>query len=167
MAIPNDIEELTELFRRLGADSPEAWASSQIEEGIEQLHRFLFLRQAWKQVISEADSDWYKREQANSQKSPDGPYAGIGQAVNRCLGKGVDPKDLTDIVRGMQAQLLFNLCYLLEDPMLEEDELEGVGWCLVKSNHECEPTQTRIPGLHESVLEMEPMGREMRPRTTP
>ncbi len=38
--------ELTELFARLGARDPEKWARSQIKEGIPQLARFLFLRQA-------------------------------------------------------------------------------------------------------------------------
>ena len=38
--------ELTELFRKLGARDPSAWARSQTSEKIPQLARFLFLRQA-------------------------------------------------------------------------------------------------------------------------
>ena len=41
-----DIDSLTERFRALGAQEPREWASSQISEGIPQLGRFLFLRQA-------------------------------------------------------------------------------------------------------------------------
>jgi len=39
-------EQLTALFQKLGARHPEGWARSQIKEGIPQLARFLFLRQA-------------------------------------------------------------------------------------------------------------------------
>jgi len=40
--------KLTELFKKLGAEDPESWANSQVEEGINQLGRYLFLRQAWR-----------------------------------------------------------------------------------------------------------------------
>jgi hypothetical protein len=42
----DELQELTELFARLGAPRPESWARSQLEEGIPQLARFVFLRQA-------------------------------------------------------------------------------------------------------------------------
>ena len=43
-------QELTELFRKLGAPHPEGWAHSQITEGILQLPRYLFLREAWRRI---------------------------------------------------------------------------------------------------------------------
>ena len=45
-----DQKELTEIFRKLGAEDPEDWARSQIREGIPQLARFLFLREAWRSI---------------------------------------------------------------------------------------------------------------------
>ena len=36
-------------------NDPESWASSQVEEGIPQLARYLFLRQAWGCVVREDD----------------------------------------------------------------------------------------------------------------
>src|SRR5262245_12222892 len=51
-------KELADLFRKVGASDPEGWARSQIEEGIPQLARYLFLRQAWRQVVSEDDASW-------------------------------------------------------------------------------------------------------------
>src|SRR6478736_3386328 len=41
-----DQKKLSALFRTLGARDPGAWAQSQIEEGVPQLARFLFLRQS-------------------------------------------------------------------------------------------------------------------------
>jgi hypothetical protein len=41
-----DVTALTDLLRKLGARKPEVWAQSQAEEGIPQLLRWLFLREA-------------------------------------------------------------------------------------------------------------------------
>jgi len=167
VAIPTNETQLRKLFARLGAKDPEAWARSQAQEGINQLHRFLFLRQAWGNVVSEGDHAWMDAALSRAEAYPDEPYAGIGGALKRLLKAGAARDDLSDLVRGMQAQLLFNLCYLLEDPSIGESGLSEVGWALVETDSKFEPTGTTIGGLHESVLELDPTGREMRPRVGP
>jgi hypothetical protein len=52
------IADLTEVFTRLGAPDPAGWARSEVEEGIPRLARYLFLRQAWQQVVAEDDTSW-------------------------------------------------------------------------------------------------------------
>jgi hypothetical protein len=42
------LSDLTALFRKLGAPDPGQWARPQRDEGIDQVARFVFLRQAWK-----------------------------------------------------------------------------------------------------------------------
>jgi hypothetical protein len=167
VAIPKDEAQLRDLFSQLGAKDPEGWARSQTQEGINQLYRFLFLRQAWSNVISEVDHSWMDAAIAVAKAHPDAPHSGIGGALGRLIKAGAARDDLSDLVRGMQAQLLFNLCYLLEDPSLLEPELAEVGWALVETDRESAPTNTTIGGLHESVLETDPTGREMRPRVAP
>jgi hypothetical protein len=162
MNIPGDLDELT-AFAKLGATEPESWARSQLEEGIPQLQRFLFLRQAWRDVVREGDTDWMQHFIQRAQEDPDSPYAGVGHALRRCLDKGASAQDLNDIVRGMQAQFLFSLCYLLDDPMLTEEELSDFGWGLFEVDTDGRPVPPCIGGLHESVLETDPTGREMRP----
>ena len=164
MATPNDVKELSEVFARLGARDPESWASSQVAEGIEQLHRFVFLRQAWARILADKDTGWIAARIKQAKADPRAPYAGVGLALARCTDMGVDPQDLTDIVRGMQVELLFSLCYMLEDPGFAEGEVEDIGWSLVVADENCQPTARQINGLHESVLETDPTGREMRPR---
>ena len=156
-------EELTKLFEKLGAREPENWASSQIERGINQLGRYLFLRQVWREVIAEDDRDWINAEIEWSKKNEGAPCSGIGPALERVLGKGAEAKDLTEIVRVMQYRLLFRICYLLSDPSIEEAELENFGWGLFQINDNGEVVGS-IDCLHESLLEMDPTGREMRPR---
>ncbi len=167
MPVPLDIEDLTELFRRLDASDPEGRARSQVNEGINQLHRYLFLRQAWSRVVTEGDQSWIDDAISNSTKRPDAPYAGIGHSLNRLLAAGASRNDLVDLARGMQARLLFDICYLLDDPSLEEPELADLGWSIVETGSDLEPTRNVIRGLHESVLETDPTKREMRPRKSP
>jgi hypothetical protein len=164
MDIPSDLRALSALFEKFGATEPESWARSQIEEGIPQLQRFLFLRQAWKRVLSEHNTTWIDREISEAEKYPTGPYAGVGQALKRVVAAGASRQDLTDIARGVQAEMLFRLCYLLEDPDFRESELESFGWGLFEVDEDDNPKQPRIGSLHESVLETDPTGREMRPR---
>lgn len=167
MPVPKNQKELTELFRQLGARDPEGWAASQTSEGISQLHRFLFLRQAWERVASESDDEWIDQEIASSKQHPGQPFSGIGHALARMQAKGVAREDIVDLVRGMQARLLFDFCYLLADPSIVESSVEDLGWALVETDDDFEPTGEVISGLHESVLDTDPTGREMRPRNAP
>jgi hypothetical protein len=158
-----DHQALTELFRKLGARAPEDWARSQIDEKLPQLARYLFLRQAWGLVVGEENTAWIDHAIASAAASPDEPYAGVGHALRRLRAAGATDADMTDLVRGMQAELLFQFCYLLEDPGPLEPEVSDVAWALVQVDG-AQKVVGRINGLHESVLETDPTGREMRPR---
>jgi hypothetical protein len=71
-----DIAELS-LFAKLGARDAEAWARSQIEERIPQLQRFLFLGQAWRNVLEEGNASWVERHIEEFERYPEGLYAGL------------------------------------------------------------------------------------------
>jgi hypothetical protein len=163
METQKDLETLTKIFAQLGARDPESWAESQIENGIPQLARFLFLRQAWRSIVEEGDASWIDEAIERAKNDPSEPYAGGGHALVSLKAKGATDDELTDLVRAMQAKLLFSFCYLLEDPGDLEEEIADVGWALVEVDDE-DNIISGIPGLHESVLEMDPTGREMRPR---
>src|ERR1700721_705016 len=115
--------ELTELFRKLGAQEPESWARSQIAEGIPQLPRYLFLRQAWRNVVDPRDQTWMSTMRP---KDPNGPGGELGSAIDRILAIGARPEDLTTVVRIMQWHLLARLCVLLEDPGDIENEVSDI-----------------------------------------
>lgn len=162
-----EVKTLADIFARLGADDPEGWAQSQVSEGIPQLHRFLALRQFWSAVVSEDDQSWIDQEILQYQNDPEAPFAGGGRALLRMLDRGVARADIVDLVRAMQAQLLFDICYKLDDPSFPDDmddAVDDIGWTLVATDENGEPTGTVIDGLHESALEMDPTRREMRPR---
>ncbi|MCP3383917.1 hypothetical protein NLM31_26465 [Bradyrhizobium sp. CCGUVB4N] len=152
-------DELTELFRRLGARNPADWARSQLDEDLPQLARFLFLREAWKLVVADDGAGWI-RDRINDVSS--NPGGEIGPALQRLLSAGAAESDLTAVVRAMQWRLLFGLCRLLDDPGSLEEEARGVAWRLFQIDEDERPTVV-MGGLYESILEMDPTGREMRP----
>jgi len=166
MAIPQSVPELTALFERLGARDPESWASSQIDSHIPQLHRYLFLRQCWQHVMGENSIGWIDSHIQQAEKNPLEPFSGVGSALKRVIAAGGTHEDLSEIARGVQVELLFQLCYLLDDNGLSEPELNGIGWGLLQTDEEGNP-QGPIGALHESVLELDPTGREMRPKDAP
>lgn len=155
--------ELTEIFKKLGAPNPESWVESQITESIPQLARFLFLKGAWQNIVKEGDTDWIDAEITGSLENPDSPYAGIGLSLKKIIDCGIPKSIINELVRGLQAQLLFNLCYLLEDSSVVEGNEDYAHWTLYQVDEYGEPLEP-ITGLHESVLETDPTGREMRPK---
>lgn len=151
-------QELSNLFRKLGAQNPEGWAASQIREGIPQLTRYLFLREAWRCVVNPESRDWMS---TTGSKNPDGPGGELQPAINRILAAGARPDDLTTVVRVMQWWLLAGLCELLEEADLES-EVSDIAWRLFRVDEDGNPLEP-IPALIESVLETDPTGWEMRP----
>lgn len=162
----DELERLTELFRKLGADDPESWAYSQVNEGIPQLACFLFLRQAWRQIVSTDSHDWMAAYVDAFDEDPTGPYGGAGWALKKLQDKDATPEELSHLVRAMQAELLFGFCYLLEDPGGVEEDVSHVRWGLFLLDEDYQPVR-RISGLHESVLETDPTGNEAGLGTVP
>jgi hypothetical protein len=152
--------ELIKLFAKLGARDPAMWARSQLTEKIPQIARFVFLRQLWKLVVAENDNSWI---QEGLTIEPTAPGGAIGSALRLTLSRGASEADLTTIVRIMQWRLLMGFCYLLDDPGVLEDDIKDITWCLFQVDEDGKPIAP-ITGLHESVLETEPSGREMKPR---
>ena len=157
------LSRLTHLFEVAGARDPSAWARSEVDEGIPQLARFLFLRQAWRSVIADGDVRWIEREIHSATRNPKAPGSELGLALARLQDAGADPRDLTLIARNVQWQLLHSICYQLSDPSIEEPELRHVAWRLFEVDEKGRIGRP-IEGLHESVLETDPTGREMRPK---
>lgn len=157
-----DEKKLIEAFRALGVRDAESWAHSEKEEGIPQLLRLLFLRNAWEYVVEEGDSAWIGRMIDSSKRSPDEPYAGLGSVLQTCREKGISDADLVHMARCLQAQMLFYVGYLLEGPTTVPPGMGEVTWGLFQTDENDVPYGPRIGGLHESVLESDPSGMEMR-----
>jgi len=166
MSKEKEIQQLTAHFRLLGAFDPESWARSQVEEGIPQYARLVFLRQAWQGVIADGDASWIEPEIQESERHPRQPGAGIGPALKRMLAAGVSREDIVEVIRVMQWKVLARIAYQLSDPGVVDypsGEMPHVNWTLFEVGDDGKPLHP-IDGLHESVLDTDPTGREMRPR---
>ena len=164
MAPPTSKDELVALFRSLGAHSPEEWIQYLPEDPSTQLARYMFLKQAWDSVAQEGETKWIDDAIDRSGKSPDEPYAGLGHTLQRILSAGISRDDLTELARCLQAGMLFRIAYLIDGRAYQIKGLEHIDWGLFRTDDEGNPTPERIAGVHESVLETDPTGREMRPR---
>mgnify|MGYP007046991452 CR=1 FL=1 len=90
----------------------------------------------------------------------------------RVLDKGVDPEDLTDIVRAEQYEVIYNVCQLLDGEWLSDlrekiPELHEFSWRLyevaVDDDYVATPVRA-IEDLHSMLGEVDPTGREGEPR---
>ena len=158
---PKDLAQLTEIFRTAGAENPESWARSQIEEGIPQLSLFSFAKSLWAGVESEDSDDWIDRQIENASKAPNAPCAQIGPSLKEMLDKGVSRGAITDLVRVMQYQVLFHVCSLLDGCHTEDTPVTT--WALCRTDEEGNLVET-VDGAHEILLGLDPTKREMRPR---
>ena len=160
------IRELTEQFRALGAANPEGWARSQVQEGIPQYARFVFLRQMWQSVVREGDTAWIDAELARAERRPRDPGASLGPVLKRMLASGVAREDIVELARVMQWQALAGIAYQIDDSGIvsyPSEEMPPVHWALCETTEDGEVLHI-IDALHESVLDVEPSGREMRPK---
>lgn len=157
LGVSMKVDDLAELFRKLGARDPDVWARSQVDEQVPQLARFLFLRQAWKLVISVDDRSWLAENFAELGE----PGGDLVPALKRLLATGASEGDLTAVVRVMQWRVLSGLCVLLDDPGELEAEVADIGWRLFQVDENDRPI-VPLGGLVESVLETDPSGRERR-----
>lgn len=150
-------EDLVEAFRALGAADPEALASSQLDDGVPELHRFAFLKRLWDQVANAGDTRWVERtiEQVKSLGDDD-PQAAAGPALQRMLAAGVDPIDIIKVVWSAQAEMIYNVAFQLDDPEFAVAQLPQHGgmdvddaiWGLFTVNEAGKPKHL-LEGFHE------------------
>ena len=89
-------EELTAIFKNLGAKDPELWAESQIDEDIPQLARFMLLKGAWDAVVPD-NEEWIDHVMSKYNKDDDSPYRVVGHSIKKLSDCGVPREDFTEL----------------------------------------------------------------------
>ena len=149
-------DELTEVFRSLGAEDPEGWASSQLKEGIPQLHRYAFLKALWERVDGRETDGWVAAARDGRNDLPDDAAAA---ALKRMRELGVSDEDVTSVVRAARAEQVFFVAHTIDDPMLAlaglgvDPEEAGIQWGLFALDEDGKPG-VAVGGLHESACEV-------------
>ncbi|HRI67922.1 MAG TPA: hypothetical protein PK156_26975 [Polyangium sp.] len=162
------LKELTEKFRQLGIEKPEAWAAVQVNEGIPLLPKFYFLKYLWHGIVKEEDTQWIDRDIAIAEKNLDAPFIGGALALKSLRAKGATDEELTDVVRNYQMEYMWYFISLLEqgvrpvhdyEPPLEEQ----FAWVLIEIDDEFRCLST-LDGLQELAMVLDPTGRSCRTR---
>lgn len=135
------------------------------------------ITEMWRLVVDEQSySDdlpaWVRHN--GGTRSEEAPTDPLAAALHRLLRAGIDPEDLTDVVRALQVEVLYNVCQLLDDPTLIDVAVPArrgspLRW-EITAVRDTDPEQ-RVPvlGLHEEFEDADPTGRcgETRGRPIP
>jgi hypothetical protein len=159
-----ELKRLIEIFKEAGAIDPESWASSEIEEGIPQLARFSFLKALTSVFLKETDLDWVNNQIEYNYSRLDNPCAQIVPALREMLDKNVSRESIIDLVRVIQFETLMHVCSTIDSG--ENAGTPISNWGIFQKDEEDDNPTVEISGLHESLLEFDPSGNEMRPRGT-
>jgi len=110
----NSLEGLTEIFRQAGALEPELWARSQLNEGINQLSRFSFLKGITSEWLKEDDLDWVNNRIQQDNSKPGDPCSQLPKALKEMLDKNVSKEAIVDLIRVIQFETLFHVCSTID-----------------------------------------------------
>lgn len=158
---PEELKQLSAIFRKYGADDPEAWAHSQLAEGIPQLAIFSFAKALWEGIVDENRLDWIDAEMNYSEKYPGRLGSQTGVIVKEMLSKGISREMITELVRVQQYHAIYNACTLIDGSYVPDVPITH--WRLQQMDDNGHPVAI-IQGLHEVILSLDPTGRELRPK---
>jgi hypothetical protein len=126
----------------------------------------IFLRGVWAKIPDEADVSWVRR--VAKQPLSDGPLGDMGSLVKKMLDAGITAREIARLAKLIGYETAFGIMYLLEDPHASYEgfppEPEQLLWRLNLIDPESEEPGEPLRALHESLLSMDPSGREMRPK---
>jgi hypothetical protein len=136
-------QQLLDRLSQLGCPDPVSWVRSEITENIPQAARYRFLHTLWLRMIE----PW----QSGIDNIP---------AAQRCLQAGADHDDLARLARAVAYETVFALLYHLDDDDPDEPAKALPGWHLVETDPAGIPTGRTVQGLYESLLSLDPSGRD-------
>lgn len=125
----------------------------------------VFLRGVWHAMIPRTDDlGWVDR--VALLPASDQPLGDLGPVVRRMLDAGLDARDIARFAQIVGYETAVGLCCHLDDPNASyegfDDDDGQLEWGLFLIDPSGTPGR-RLTGLHESILSMDPSGREMRP----
>lgn len=148
------------LLERFGADDPLGWVSSEMQEDIPQVARFLFLHEIRSRLINNYSYGGLV-EPVATDLHPTEIEAKGEEAYRRLLANGADRKDIEDVARGEACRTVWEFISLLDGVIESEyDDIEDAPrWQLAEVTgplEESELTGRCLDSLHESFNSLYP-----------
>lgn len=134
------VQALAKVFAALGARNAERWARTHVDDGSDELGRFVLLRAMWLRSIEPG------RLLANARKDRN-----TGAAVERLM-KTASIVDLDALIRYAQRTALDDVCKVLDDPADNDD---GIRWAVFRVDAKGLPLWT-IDRLRTGLDDSEP-----------
>jgi hypothetical protein len=158
-------KRLLEQMRALGAPEPEEWVRSEIFENIPQLTRFLVLRRLWQGIDEWRDkgSLYVHSYSGMAEREPSASFADAGMAMKRMLDAGIAPEDIGRVARLVAYETTFAVLNIIDEGYDPDGDEQLPHWILVEETANGKRTGRVVGGLHESLLSLDPSGREGRP----
>src|SRR5262245_46460500 len=126
----------------------------------------IFLRGVWAKIPDEADVSWVRR--VAKLPPSDHPLGDMGSLVKKLLDAGITAREIARLAKLLCYETAFGIMYLLGDSHASYEgfppEMEQLQWRLFLIDPESKEPGEPLRGLHESLLSMDPSGREMRPK---
>jgi hypothetical protein len=126
----------------------------------------IFLRGVWAKIPDEAKVSWVRR--VAKLPPSDGPLGDLGPLVKKMLDAGLTAGEIARFAKLIGYETAIGIMYLLEDPHACYEgfppEPEQLQWRLYLIDPESKEPGETLRALHESLLSMDPSGREMRPK---
>ena len=126
----------------------------------------IFLRGVWAKIPDEADTSWVRR--VAKQPASGSPLGDFGTLVKKMRDAGIKDQEIARFAKLIGYETAFGIMYLLGDPHASYEgfppEPEQLHWQLYLIDPESEAPGEPLLALHESLLSMDPSGREMRPK---
>jgi hypothetical protein len=136
------VEALSDRMRAAGAADPEEWVRSEISENFAQAARYAFLRAVWRGLERWRDDAF----------------------VDRVLGESDQTDGARDDRRSLLARVAFEATLDVLMVIDNGEDLESTtpmpGWQLMEADDDGALTGRDVGGLHESILEVDPLGIE-------
>lgn len=143
-------------FRAYGANEPETWVESEVEENIAQLARFIFLRSVLNRHVNqwkEMPHLWINACKGEPQKNLYAPFPDVGSALTRMLEAGISTADIAAVARMTAYATAWDILHQI-DSGSDPDSEGAPGWVLIETDPNGEQTGRDLGGLHEDMLTM-------------
>jgi hypothetical protein len=155
-----DIETLIEAFKALGVEEPEAWAGSELKDGIFQLARATLL-------VEMASSVEVGTQSVLDYDQHEFPSARVPTILNKIKAADVTDDDLLVLLRFASSLVVFDLCALFDGSSEVRNNPGQLAFGLAVAHDdpmsdECDLQPTDM-GLHESwgTLVAEKLGKDV------
>jgi hypothetical protein len=123
----------------------------------------IFARSVWLQLPDEEDTRWVRRmaEMPRSEQ----PCGDEGALIKRMLDCGLTEYEIARFAKLACYDAAFSLTYMLGDPGagIEGMKVDRVEWRLFQTSSAGEARE-QMYGMHEFLLQLDPSGRDMRPK---